>query len=50
VFSTNDKAEDYKQKLEKHLNDDPNNGPLLIEYYINPFTVDAIDPMHKSTL
>ncbi|MGN6559437.1 MAG: hypothetical protein ACTHJ2_02835 [Candidatus Nitrosocosmicus sp.] len=50
VFSTNDKAEDYKQKLEKHLNNAPNNGPLLIEYYVKPFTVDAIDPMHTSTL
>jgi hypothetical protein len=28
VFSTNDKAEDYKQKLEKHLNNPSNNGPI----------------------
>ena len=50
VFSTNDKAEDYKQKLEKHLNNTSNKGPHLMEYYIKPFTVDAIDPMHESTL
>ena len=50
VFSTNDKAVTYKQKLEKHLGNTSNKGPHLIEYYIKPFTVDAIDPMHESTL
>jgi hypothetical protein len=50
VFSTNDKAEDYKQKLEKHLDDISEKGPHLIEYYIKPVTVDAIDPMHESKL
>ena len=50
VFSTNEKAEDYKQKLEKHLDNTSNKGPHLIEYYIKTFTVDAIDPMHESTL
>ena len=50
VFSTNDKAENYKQKLEKHLDDTPEKGPHLIEYYIKDITVDAIDPMHESKL
>jgi hypothetical protein len=50
VFSTNDKAETYKQKLEKHLDNTSNIGPHLIEYYIKTFTVDAIDPMHESSL
>jgi len=50
VFSTNDKAEEYKQKLEKHLDNTSNKGPHLIEYYIKSFTVDAIDPMSESTL
>jgi hypothetical protein len=50
VFSTNDKAECYKQKLEKHLDDTSNKGPHLIEYYIKSVTVDAIDPMHEFKL
>ena len=50
VFSTNDKAEDYKQKLDKHLDDTSDRGPHLIEYYIKQVTVDAIDPMHGSKL
>ena len=50
VFSTNDKAEDYKQKLEKRLDNTSSKGSHLIEYYIKPVTVDAIDPMHGSTL
>ena len=50
VFSTNDKAEDYKQKLEKHLDDTADKGPHLIEYYIKHVTVDAIDPMHETKL
>ena len=50
VFSTNDKAEDYKQKLDKHLDDTSDKGPHLIEYYIKQVTVDAIDPMRGSKL
>ena len=33
VFSTNDKAEEYKQKLEKHLDNTSNKGRHLIEYH-----------------
>lgn len=47
VFSTNNKAEKYKQKLEKHLGHASDKGPHLIEYYIKPITVDEIDPMHE---
>ena len=50
VFSTKNKAETHKQKLEKRLDDAPEKGPHLIEYYIKPFTIDAIDPMHESKL
>jgi hypothetical protein len=50
VFSTNDKAEIHKQKLERHLDNASGKGPHLIEYYIKPVTVDAIDPMHESKL
>ena len=47
VFSTNDKAEEYKQKLEKHLDNTSNKGRHLIEYHIKPITVYKIDPMHE---
>jgi hypothetical protein len=48
VFSTNDKAEEHKQKSEKHLDNIPDKGPHLIVYYIKPTTVYKIDPMHES--
>jgi hypothetical protein len=48
VFSTNNKVKDYKQKLKKHLDNIPDKGPHLIDYYIKPTTVYKIDPIHES--